>query len=145
VAINRAHCVVNPNNYKGYSASCWGLTASDDPDGYVAHAPDLDTGTISPTAALASLPYAPIEVMSTLRYLLSEHGENIWGRYGFVDAFCEQQNWYADAYVAIDQGPIVVMMENHRTGLLWRLFMSIPEVQLGLRRLGFTSPHLPHA
>jgi hypothetical protein len=142
VAINQAHCVANPNNYKGYSASCWGLTASDDRDGYVAHAPDLDNGTISPTAALASLPYAPKEVMSTLRYLLSRHGEKIWGRYGFVDAFCEQQNWYADMHVAIDQGPIIVMMENHRTGLLWKLFMSIPEVQIGLRKLGFTSPHL---
>ena len=139
---NRAYCIANPNKFKGYGASCWGLTASDDPDGYSAHAPDNDNGTISPTAALASLPYAPGEVISTLRHFLSEHGERIWGRYGFTDAFCEQRNWYADTYIAIDQGPIVVMMENHRTGLLWKLFMSVPEVQSGLRRLGFTSPHL---
>jgi hypothetical protein len=76
---------------------------------------------------------------------LSEHGERLWGRYGFADAFCEQRNWYADTYIAIDQGPIVVMIENHRTGLLWKLFMSVPEVRNGLRRLGFTSPHLHQA
>jgi hypothetical protein len=142
VAINRAHCIANPNRYEGYGESCWGLTASDDPDGYSAHAPDNDNGTISPTAALASLPYAPREVMTTLRHFLSRYGEKIWGRFGFVDAFCEHRDWYADSYIAIDQGPIVVMMENHRTGLLWKLFMSIPEVQTGLRRLGFKSPHL---
>jgi hypothetical protein len=142
VAINRTHCIANPNGHRGYGESCWGLTASDDPDGYVAHAPDHDNGTISPTAALSSLPYAPREVMTTLRHFLSRYGEKIWGRFGFADAFCEQKDWYADTYIAIDQGPIVVMMENHRTGLLWKLFMSIPEVQTGLRRLGFKSPHL---
>jgi hypothetical protein len=145
VAINRAHCTANPYNFKGYGPDCWGLTASDDPDGYSAHAPDNDNGTISPTAALSSLPYAPREVMRTLRHFLSEHGEKLWGRFGFADAFCEQRNWYADTYIAIDQGPIVVMLENQRTGLLWKLFMSVPEVQTGLRRLGFTSPHLPQA
>jgi hypothetical protein len=142
VQINYAHCVANPNKYKGYGASCWGLTSSDDRDGYVAHAPDLDNGTISPTAALASLPYAPRKVMRALRHFLTDHGERIWGRYGFVDAFCEEQDWYADTFVAIDQGPIVVMMENHRTGLLWKLFMSVPEVQAGLRKLKFASPYL---
>jgi len=145
VAINRAHCIANPNNFKGYGPLCWGLTASDDPDGYSAHSPDNDNGTISPTAALASLPYAPREVMAALRHFLEEHGERIWGRYGFVDAFCEQRNWYADTYIAIDQGPIVVMIENYRTGLLWRLFMSVPEVRTGLLRLGFTSPRVPQA
>jgi hypothetical protein len=142
VRINHAHCVANPNRHKGYSASCWGLTASDDPAGYAAHAPDNDNGTISPTAALSSLPYAPREVMQALRHFLNRYGEKIWGRHGFVDAFCERQNWYADTYLAVDQGPIIVMMENHRTGLLWKLFMSVPEVQAGLRKLGFTSPHL---
>ncbi len=137
--------MANPNKYPGYGPSCWGLTASDDPDGYAAHAPDCDDGTIAPTAALASLPYAPDAVMSALRHFLSEHGEKIWGRYGFVDAFCEQRDWYADTYVAIDQGPIVVMMENFRSGLLWKLFMSVPEVQVGLRRLQFDSPHLSGA
>jgi hypothetical protein len=142
VQINRAHCVANPGKHKGYGEACWGLTASDDPDGYAPHAPDNDTGTIAPTAALASLPYTPRESLQALRYFLTQHGEKVWGRYGFVDAFCEARNWYADTYLAIDQGPIVVMMENHRTGLLWKLFMSVPEVQAGLRRLGFRSPHL---
>lgn len=142
VRINHAHCVANPHKHKGYGAHCWGLTASGDPGGYSAHAPDLDNGTITPTAALSSLPFAPSEVMQALRYFLENHGEKIWGRYGFVDAFCERLNWYADTYLAIDQGPIVIMIENYRTGLLWNLFMSVPEVQTGLRKLGFTSPHL---
>jgi hypothetical protein len=142
VAINRAHCVANPGNYKGYGELCWGLTASDDPEGYVAHAPDLDTGTIAPTASLASLPYAPEAVMSTLRHFLTRHGPKIWGPYGFFDAFCEQRNWFSNVCLAIDQGPIVVMMENHRSGLLWKLFMAIPEVQAALRKLGFRSPYL---
>ncbi|HWY25134.1 MAG TPA: glucoamylase family protein, partial [Nevskia sp.] len=154
VRINHAHCVANPYGYKGYSASCWGLTASDDPGdypappleagtvAYSAHAPDNDNGTISPTAALASLPYAPREVLQAARHFLKKHGNKLWGRYGFVDAFCESKGWYADTYLAIDQGPIVVMMENHRSGLLWKLFMSVPEVQDGLRKLGFSSPYL---
>ncbi|MDM0108571.1 glucoamylase family protein [Variovorax sp. J22R24] len=140
--INRAHCVANPNGHRGYGESCWGLTASDDPDGYLAHAPDVDNGTISPTAALASLPYAPDEVMRVVRHFLTVHGERLWRDYGFVDAFCEQRGWFAETFLAIDQGPIVVMMENHRTGLLWKLFMSVPEVQAGLRALDFSSPHL---
>jgi hypothetical protein len=145
VRINRAHCVTNPGNYKGYGESCWGLSAGDDPGGYSAHAPDNDNGTISPTAALASLPYAPGQVMPVIRHLLAHHGERVWSRFGFVDAFCESQNWYAETVIAIDQGPIIVMMENHRTGLLWKLFMAVPEVQAGLRRLGFKSPHLQPA
>jgi hypothetical protein len=142
VRINHAHCVANPNQHQGYGAHCWGLSASDDPDGYLAHAPDNDNGTIAPTAALSSLPYAPREAMQALRHFLTHHGEKAWGRYGFIDAFCERRDWYADHYIAIDQGPIVIMMENHRTGLLWKLFMSDPDVQAGLRRLDFTSPHL---
>ena len=142
VQINRAHCIANPHGHMGYGESCWGLTASDDPHGYLAHAPDTDNGTITPTAALASLPYAPAEVMQVLRYFLGAHGERLWKDYGFVDAFCERHGWFAQTFLAIDQGPIVVMMENHRTGLLWKLFMSVPEVQAGLRALDFASPHL---
>ena len=140
VRINQAHCVANPHHFKGYDASCWGLTASDDWEGYSAHAPDLDNGTISPTAALSSMPYAPQEVMRTLRHFLTHHGEKIWGEHGFVDAFNEQRSWVSNAFLAIDQGPIIVMIENHLTGLLWKLFMSVPEVQAGLRKLDFTSP-----
>ncbi|MDM0111350.1 glucoamylase family protein [Variovorax sp. J22R133] len=144
VQINRAHCVANPHGFKGYGESCWGLTASDDSEGYgyLAHAPDVDNGTITPTAALASLPYAPAEVMQVLRHFLSVHGARAWQEFGFIDAFCEERDWFAETFLAIDQGPIVVMMENHRTGLLWKLFMSVPEVQAGLRRLDFSSPHL---
>ncbi len=140
VRINRAHCIANPGRFAGYGEACWGLTASDDPAGYSAHAPDNDNGTISPTAAIASLPYAPAEVMTVLRHLLKRHGKRVWRELGFIDAFCESENWYADTFLAIDQGPIIVMIENHRTGLLWKLFMAVPEVQAGLRRLGFSSP-----
>ena len=142
VRINRAHCVVNPHGHTGYDERCWGLTASDDPGGYDAHAPANDNGTISPTAALASLPYAPVEVMEAARGMLGRHGTRVWGRFGFVDAFNESRKWFANSFLAIDQGPIVVMAENHRSGLLWRLFMRAPEVREGLRRLGFSSPHL---
>jgi hypothetical protein len=142
VRINRAHCMANPGGFQGYGEKCWGLTASDDPSGYSAHAPDNDNGTLSPTAALASLPYAPAEVMVALRHFLTHYGRRLWREHGFVDAFCPQQRWYARTFLAIDQGPIVAMIENHRTGLLWKLFMAVPEVQAGLRRLGFRSPHL---
>jgi hypothetical protein len=137
VRINHAHCAKNPLHHQGYGASCWGLTSSDGADGYATHAPDNDDGTISPTAALSSMPYAPKESMQALRHFLSVYGEKIWGRFGFVDAFCESKDWYADTYLAIDQGPIMVMIENHRTGLLWNLFMKAPEIQAGLRALSF--------
>jgi hypothetical protein len=138
VRINHAHCAANPLHHKGYGTSCWGLTSSDGPGGYAAHSPDDDDGTISPTAALASMPYAPKEAMQALRHFLTVYGEKIWGRFGFVDAFCESKDWSADTYLAIDQGPIVVMIENHRTGLLWKLFMNAPEIQAGLRALSFS-------
>jgi hypothetical protein len=140
--INYAHCVTNPGKFRGYGPACWGLTASDDPDGYSAHAPDNDNGTISPTAALSSMPYLPREALRALRHFLTAHGERVWGRYGFVDAFCEQRDWVANTFLAIDQGPIIVMIENQRSQLLWKLFMSIPEIQTGLARLAFTSPWL---
>jgi hypothetical protein len=140
--INYEHCVRNPHGYKNYGPSCWGLTVSDDPDGYAAHAPDKDNGVISPTAALASLPYAPEQVMCALRYFYSVLGDKIWGRFGFTDAFSESRGWYAKSYLAIDQGPIVIMIENYRSGLLWNLFMADPDVKAGLARLGFSSPHL---
>jgi hypothetical protein len=142
VRINHAQCETNPGHYKGYSASCWGLTSSDGADGYETHSPDNDNGTISPTAALSSMPYAPKEAMLALRHFLNAHGDKLWGRFGFVDAFCETRNWYADTFLAIDQGPIILMIENYRTGLLWKLFMKSPEAQSGLRALAFTSPHL---
>ena len=142
VLINREHCVRNPHGFKGYGPDCWGLTASDSNPGYRAHAPDEDVGVITPTAALASFPYTPEHSMRALKYFYHQLGDRIWGEYGFVDAFSETDDWHASSYLAIDQGPIVVMIENYRTGLLWNLFMSCPEIRQGLRRLDFESPQL---
>jgi hypothetical protein len=142
VRINLEHCLRNPGGFKGYGADCWGLTASDNHQGYSAHAPDNDQGVISPTAALSSFPYTPAESMRALRHFYDVLGDRIWSEYGFVDAFSETHDWYGTSHLAIDQGPIVVMIENHRTGLLWSLFMSCREIQDGLRKLGFESPHL---
>ena len=140
--LNRKHCVENVLNYKGYDENCWGLTASYSLKGYAAHSPRRDLGVISPTAALSSFPYAPEYAMQAMEYFYYDLGEELWGPYGFYDAFSEQENWYSSGYLAIDQGPIIVMIENHRTGLLWNLFMKCPEVRQGLKKLGFTSPHL---
>ncbi|HEY0677910.1 MAG TPA: glucoamylase family protein [Chitinophagaceae bacterium] len=140
--INREHCVRNPKQFKGYGADCWGLTASDNHRGYGAHSPTEDLGVISPTAALSAFPYTPEYSMQALKHFYNNLGDKIWSEYGFVDAFNETQNWYAKSHLAIDQGPIIVMIENYRTGLLWKLFMSVPEVQAGLKKLGFQSPHL---
>ncbi|MEO9477324.1 MAG: glucoamylase family protein [Cyclobacteriaceae bacterium] len=136
--INRAYCIDNPRNYLGYSAQCWGLTASDNYEGYNAHSPDNDKGVITPTAALSSFPYSPEESMEALKHFYYILGDRLWGNYGFYDAFSPKENWTASSYLAIDQGPIIVMIENHRTGLLWDLFMSDPEVEAGLTKLGFT-------
>lgn len=140
--INRAYCIDNPLKYKGYGDSCWGLTASDTYNGYAAHSPTEDLGTITPTAALSAFPYTPAESMKALRYFYEKKGDRIWSEYGFTDAFNETKDWYAKSHLAIDQGPIIVMIENYRSGLLWKLFMSCPEIKTGLRRLGFESPWL---
>lgn len=140
--INREHSIRNPKNFKGYSADSWGLTASDTYNGYNAHSPDNDWGTISPTAALSSFPYTPEYSMQALKHFYYKMGDKLWSEYGFVDAFNESKDWYAKSHLAIDQGPIIVMIENYRSGLFWKLFMRIPEIQAGLKKLGFSSPHL---
>jgi hypothetical protein len=140
--INRQYCIENPNRFKGYGAQCWGLTASDGDKGYSAHSPKNDRGVITPTAALSSMPYTPEYSMEALRYFYYELGNKLWGEYGFKDAFNLTENWFAPSYLAIDQGPIIVMIENHRTQLIWKLFMSHPDIQNGLKKLGFTSPHI---
>ncbi len=140
--INHDYCIDNPKKFKGYGENCWGLTASDTYNGYNAFSPTNDEGTITPTAALSAFPYTPELSMKALRHFYYDLGDKIWGEYGFVDAFNETQNWYAKSYLAIDQGPIVAMIENHRTGLIWKLFMSCPEIQGGLKKLGFESPWL---
>ena len=136
--INRQYCIENPKNFKGYGENCWGLSASYSIDGYSAHHPENDLGVISPTAALSSFPYTPDESMKVLRYLYDSLGDKVLGEYGYYDAFSEESDWYTPRYLAIDQGPIVVMMENHRSGLLWDLFMSAPEIKPALHKLDFT-------
>lgn len=140
--INHDWCVENPNKFKGYGPQSWGLTASYSVNGYAAHMPGKqnDLGVISPTAALSSMPYTPGYSMQAMKYWYENLKDKVYGPYGFYDAFSETDNWYPQRYLAIDQGPAVVMMENHRTGLLWKLFMSCPEVQQGLKKLGFESP-----
>ncbi len=140
--INRQWVIENPEGYEGYGEDLWGLTASYSISGYAAHRPTEDLGVISPTAALSSFPYTPDESMDVLKTLYYDYGHKLLGPYGFYDAFSVDAEWYPQKYLAIDQGPIVVMIENHRTELLWDLFMSAPEVQNGLEKLGFESPHL---
>ena len=136
--INRQYCIENPNNFKGYGADCWGLTASDNHLGYSAHSPTNDLGVITPSAAISSIPYTPEGSKQAIRHFYEVLGDSLWGDYGFQDAFNQSENWWADSYLAIDQGPIVVMIENYRSGLLWDLFMSAPEVGVGLQKLGFS-------
>jgi hypothetical protein len=140
--INYKYCVDNPKKYAGYSENCWGLTASDIPNGYTASSPTNDRGVIAPTAAISSLPYAPVESMQALKFFYYKLGDKLFKEYGFVDAFSLQEKWFDNQYLAIDQGPIIVMIENHRSKLLWNLFMSAPEVKAGLIKLGFNSPNL---
>jgi hypothetical protein len=142
---NRAHTLIhynyaidNPKNFEGYGENSWGFTASDNFEGYSAHSPANDIGVITPTAALSSFPYTPEESMKALRYFYEELGDSLWGPYGFYDAFSEEEDWFANGYLAIDQGPIISMIENHRTGLLWELFMQDEEVQAGLEKLEFS-------
>ncbi len=136
--INYLYCVANPNGNFGYGADCWGLTASDSPTGYNAFSPNNDNGTIAPTAALSSIPYTPEESMRALRYFYYVLGDKIWSDYGFMDSFNLSKKWFSNSYLAIDEGPIIIMIENYRSQLLWNLFMQSEDVQRGLKRLGFS-------
>lgn len=136
---NYRYCVENPKQFKGYGENCWGLTASYSTKGYAAHCPgNNDLGVITPTAALSSFPYTPEESMRALKYFYAK-GDWIWGKYGFYDAFSESAGWTTPRYLAIDQCTIAPMIENYRTGLLWKLFMSCPEIREGLQKLGFST------
>jgi hypothetical protein len=137
VLINRQYCIENPKNFKGYGENSWGLTAGYSLGFYAAHSPAEDHGVITPTAALSSFPYTPEESMKVVRYLYDSLGEKVIGKFGPYDGFSEEKDWVKPWYLAIDQGTIPVMIENHRSGLLWSLFMSCPEVQSGLDKLGF--------
>lgn len=136
--INYEYCVENPKGFEGYGDNCWGLTASYSVNGYSAHMPTNDMGVITPTAALSSFPYTPDQSMKALKHFYFDLGDKIWGKYGFYDAFSQQDNWYPHRYLAIDQLTIAPMIENYRTGLLWNLFMGAPEIQEGLKKLGVT-------
>jgi hypothetical protein len=140
--INHAYCKANPRKHYGYSDSCWGLTASDNSNGYSAHEPNNDPGVISPTAALSSMPFTPTESMKALHFFYYTLGDKTWKPYGFIDAFELGKPWFANSFLAIDQGPIMVMIENHRSGLLWNLMKTCPEVKTGMKKLGFTAPYL---
>ena len=132
--INRAHAIANPGGYRGYGANAWGLTASDDPWGYAAHEPkpSQDNGTIAPTGALASLPYTPDASLAALKHFYRDLGHEIWGEFGFRDAFNRTEGWIAPIYMGLNQAPVTVMIENHRTGLVWRLFMANGEIRRAL-------------
>lgn len=136
--INWAYCADNPKGYPNYSDHCWGLTAGDIPSGYGVSEPTNDRGVITPTAAVSSIPYTPHQSMDAIRFFYYTAGDRLWGDYGFYDAFDVHAGWWADSYIAIDQGPQIVMIENYRTGLIWDLFMSAPEVRAGLDKLGFS-------
>lgn len=136
--INRAWCIQNPKKFKGYGENLWGLTASYSINFYDAHRPGNDTGVISPTAAVSSIVYTPEESLKVIRNLYENYGDKVFGPYGFYDAMSPEHNFFPQRYLAIDQGPIVSMIENYRSGLGWKLFMQIPEVQAGLEKLGFS-------
>jgi hypothetical protein len=141
--INFEYCKANPKAWNGYSNLCWGLTASDVPGGYNANEPgNNDIGVISPTAAISSIAYTPVESMNALKFFYYKLGDKLWGQYGFYDAFKLSDPWFASSTLAIDQGPIIVMIENYRSGLLWNLFTSAPEIKAGMLSLGFSAPYL---
>lgn len=140
--INFSYCVDNPLGYRGYGPQVWGLTASDGPNGYEAHSPTNDLGVIAPTAAISSIAYTPEKSLDAMHFFYEQLGDRLWGPYGFHDAFSLQDQWFADSYLAIDQGPIIAMIENYRTGLLWDLFMEDADVQNGLKKLEFSSSQI---
>jgi hypothetical protein len=140
--IQRAYAIQNPKNFRGYGENCWGFTASDDPlVGYLAHepTPERDNGTIAPTAALGSIVYTPKESIAVLRHIYHQYGKKLFGPMGFYDAFNVERNWFADTYLAIDQGPILVMIENYRSGSIWNAFMRNPEITGALEKIGFVN------
>ena len=144
---NRAYCIDQASKYSSYGQDSWGLTASDGPFGYKAYGapptgsavPILNDGTIAPTAAATSIMFTPPISLAAIKYMKEHYGDKIWGKYGFKDAFNPKQNWYSNIYLGLDEGPILIGIENYRTGLIWRLFMKNPEVRRGLEKAGFKS------
>jgi hypothetical protein len=137
--INLRYCERNPGHYAGYGADDWGITAVDGPGGYVPYEPNpvLDDGTLAPTGALSSMPYLPDASMRALKQFYRDDGAELWGPFGFRDAFNQQQDWVANINMGLNQAPMVVMIENYRTGLIWKMFMKNPEIKPALERIGF--------
>ena len=135
--INYRYCCENPHGFPEYGKECWGLTASDGPWGYKAREPveRMDDGTIAPTGALASFPYLPEQAMQALKFYYRGCGHFLWGEYGFRDAFNLTEDWVAPIFMGLNQAPVTVMIENYRTGLLWNLFMSSPDVRKGISKI----------
>jgi hypothetical protein len=140
--IQHAYAIDNPGHFKGYGDNAWGRSAGVNSDGGKAYLRD-DNGTLTITAALASFPYTPEESMKALKHFYRDLGDHTWGIYGFHDGFNETEEWYDEVYMGLDQAPIVDMIENYRSGLLWRLFMSNPEIEPALKAIGFQSDPLP--
>ena len=142
--IHRAYCIENPGKHSGYGERVWGLTPSVGPGGYHVCAPGKnDDGTIAPTAAISAMPYTPAESLACLKHLYHTYGKRLWGEFGFRDAFNLDRDWFADGWLAIDQGPIIAMIENHRTGLCWRMFMANPEIAPMLQSIGWRTATMP--
>jgi hypothetical protein len=135
--IHHAYAIENPGKHSGYGGNVWGLTASLGPQGYKAFHLREDDGTVAPTGALSAMPYTPQESMTALKQYYHLLGKSLWGDFGFKDAFNLDRGWFEQGYLAIDQGPIVVMIENHRTGLCWRSFMANSEIPLMLKAIGW--------
>ncbi|HEX4020937.1 MAG TPA: glucoamylase family protein [Acidobacteriaceae bacterium] len=137
--INQAYCIQDPNHWKGLGQNSWGITAVDGPQGYVPYeaTANLDDGTIAPTGAISAYAYTPEASLLALKHFYRDLGAQVWSIYGFRDAFNLQQNWYSGITMGLNQAPMVVMIENHRTGLIWRNFMANPEITSMLQRIGF--------
>jgi exo beta-1,2-glucooligosaccharide sophorohydrolase (non-reducing end) len=135
--INLSYCLKNPHNYKGYGEGGWGLTASDGPFDYSADEPvsSRDCGKLTPTGAISSFPYTPAASMKALKSYYNNYGKFLWGEYGFRDSFELDKNWCSEIFMGLNQAPMVVMIENYRSGLIWKLFMQDPEIQEGLKKL----------
>jgi len=144
----------NPKGWTGYDSLCWGVTASDGPPdnfnfgdkkflGYAGRGTSgpgynyFDDGTIAPYASLSSLPFAPEIVLPTIKSINTRYGKKIWGKYGYSDAFNLTAKWFDDDFLGIDEGPMLIMIENFRTGLVWNYVMKDPIIQKGLNKLGF--------
>lgn len=152
--VQRQYAIDNPYGWEGYDSLCWGITASDGPGdeynfnnreflGYAGRGtagPEynyFDDGTIAPYGALSSLPFAPEIVLPTTKFMIEKYGDSLWGKYGFYDAFNPTANWVNNDFIGIAQGPMMIMIENFRTGLIWDNVMKDPVIQDGLNILGF--------